>query len=289
MPITSELYKMLIYEKGAFFKPHTDTEKIPGMFGTMVICLGSEHEGGDVIVKHQGKTIVLESFDGAVLCWYSDVSHEVRPVTSGYRLVLTYNLAIAHAPLQPPTASLLTSGARQLRHTLRRYLENHRDRADEPDKLYYLLDHMYTEANISLKALKARDLLVAQTLASIGEEIGLDIFLTILEKSEIGIVEEDDYHSRWGWRGRDEEDEDAGEGEEEDEGWHSLDEILDSDYQIKKLVDLDGQVVRTEIDIKEDVLMRSLIQDYDDPFENATRSESSYNGYMGNSGPEATH
>lgn len=59
---------MLIYEKGAFFKAHTDTEKIPGMFGTMVICLDSAHEGGDVIVKHQGKTKVLESFDGAVLC-----------------------------------------------------------------------------------------------------------------------------------------------------------------------------------------------------------------------------
>jgi len=130
---------------------------------------------------------------------------------------------------------------------------------------------------------------VARTLASIGEEIGLDIFLAILEKSEIGTVEEDDYHSRWGWRGRDEEDEDAGEGEKEDESWHSLDEILDSGYQIKKLVDLDGQVVRTEIDIKEDVLMWSLIQDYGDPFENAARGESSYNGYMGNSGPEATH
>lgn len=31
-PVTAELYKMLLYEEGALFKPHTDTEKIPGMF-----------------------------------------------------------------------------------------------------------------------------------------------------------------------------------------------------------------------------------------------------------------
>lgn len=31
------------------------TEKIPGMFGTLVICLPSPHEGGDVILKHGGQ------------------------------------------------------------------------------------------------------------------------------------------------------------------------------------------------------------------------------------------
>lgn len=31
-PVTAELYKMLLYEKDAPFKPHTDTEKILGMF-----------------------------------------------------------------------------------------------------------------------------------------------------------------------------------------------------------------------------------------------------------------
>ena len=44
-PITAELYKMLIYERGALFKAHTDTEKIPGMFGTLVICLRQNSQG----------------------------------------------------------------------------------------------------------------------------------------------------------------------------------------------------------------------------------------------------
>ncbi|KAJ4415806.1 hypothetical protein N0V85_002571, partial [Neurospora sp. IMI 360204] len=45
-PIRAEIYKMLIYERGALFKSHTDTEKIPGMFGTLVVSLPSAHTGG---------------------------------------------------------------------------------------------------------------------------------------------------------------------------------------------------------------------------------------------------
>ena len=31
-----EPYKLLLYEEGVFFKAHRDTEKTPGMFGTLV-------------------------------------------------------------------------------------------------------------------------------------------------------------------------------------------------------------------------------------------------------------
>ena len=52
--VRAELYKMLLYEKGAMFKPHADSEKTPGMFGTLVISLTSDHTGG-TIVFHQNK------------------------------------------------------------------------------------------------------------------------------------------------------------------------------------------------------------------------------------------
>ncbi|KAM5347057.1 hypothetical protein ACJ41O_010062 [Fusarium nematophilum] len=44
--VRAELYKNLLYEPGAMFKAQKDTEKAPGMFGTLVICLPSEHTGG---------------------------------------------------------------------------------------------------------------------------------------------------------------------------------------------------------------------------------------------------
>ena len=34
--VEAHLYKLLLYEPGGFFKSHRDTEKEPGMFGTMV-------------------------------------------------------------------------------------------------------------------------------------------------------------------------------------------------------------------------------------------------------------
>ncbi len=50
--VTAELYKPLIYEKGSFFAPHRDTEKVEGMFATLVVCLPSRHQGGTLIVSH---------------------------------------------------------------------------------------------------------------------------------------------------------------------------------------------------------------------------------------------
>ncbi|KIH86389.1 hypothetical protein SPBR_08095 [Sporothrix brasiliensis 5110] len=115
--LRAEPYKMLLYEKGAHFKAHTDSPKIPGMFATLVIVLPSEHEGGDLILKHRHTKKTFKSSHATnktgigFMSWYTDVQHEVEPVTSGYRWVLTYNLALeSGAPSIPqhvPTASAL--------------------------------------------------------------------------------------------------------------------------------------------------------------------------------------
>lgn len=39
------------YLDGACMLRHGSTEKVPGMFGTLVVCLPSPHEGGDVNAK----------------------------------------------------------------------------------------------------------------------------------------------------------------------------------------------------------------------------------------------
>jgi hypothetical protein len=44
--VSAELYKLLVYDKGSFFKAHRDTEKVDGMFGTLVVVLPSSHRGG---------------------------------------------------------------------------------------------------------------------------------------------------------------------------------------------------------------------------------------------------
>jgi predicted 2-oxoglutarate/Fe(II)-dependent dioxygenase YbiX len=95
--VVAEPYKVVLYQEGASFKPYQDSEKTPGMFGTLVISLPSEHYGGSVILKHQKDEYLLDSaktsaFGTSYAGWYSDIFHEVTKVAKGYRLVLTYNL-----------------------------------------------------------------------------------------------------------------------------------------------------------------------------------------------------
>jgi 2OG-Fe(II) oxygenase superfamily len=96
-PVSADLYKLLIYDKGSFFVSHRDTEKAPGMFATLVVALPSLASGGELVVRHKGREVKLdlasdETSEMAFAAFYADCVHEVLPVTSGYRATLIYNL-----------------------------------------------------------------------------------------------------------------------------------------------------------------------------------------------------
>ena len=59
--VKANLYKLLLYEEGALFKPHKDTEKESGMFGTLVIHLPSAYTGGALVASHCGQSRKLEA------------------------------------------------------------------------------------------------------------------------------------------------------------------------------------------------------------------------------------
>ncbi|EXL79795.1 hypothetical protein FOPG_06532 [Fusarium oxysporum f. sp. conglutinans race 2 54008] len=276
-PIRAELYKMLLYEKGAMFKAHTDTEKIPGMFGTLVVSLPSPHTGGDVVLKHCGEKAKYSSSKQEASCaaWYSDVHHEVLPVTSGYRWVLTYNLAIDQS-LPRPSAALKRSELRPLRHCIRRWLARDPSSRENPF-VYHVLDHEYTEDNISYRALKGPDIARVAALRQACEGLPVTIFLALLEKEDRGNVEFDPSDLQYNYRGA------TGEYDDEDDGeFHYLDEVLETDYRLKTVRDLQGKVVAGQMAIDD--------KNITDPcaFEDMSPREEDYEGYMGNYGPQAT-
>jgi predicted 2-oxoglutarate/Fe(II)-dependent dioxygenase YbiX len=85
--VSAELYKLLVYDEGGFFKAHRDTEKAEGMFGTLVLVLPSAHRGGELVIRHAGREVVvdLSATDPAELAFvafYADCEHEVRPVSA---------------------------------------------------------------------------------------------------------------------------------------------------------------------------------------------------------------
>ena len=67
--IRAELYKMLLYREGAMFKRHSDSEEVPGIFGTLVISLPSAHWDGAVVVSRNGQRYSLKTHDHECLAW----------------------------------------------------------------------------------------------------------------------------------------------------------------------------------------------------------------------------
>ncbi|KAL5482433.1 hypothetical protein ACEPAI_9027 [Sanghuangporus weigelae] len=101
-PIKAELYKLNVYDKDSFFKPHKDTPRSTAMFGSLVIVFPTPHEGGALTLRHKGKEWTFDSAkeigttkNMGYITFFSDVEHEVTLVKSGFRVTLTYNLYYA--------------------------------------------------------------------------------------------------------------------------------------------------------------------------------------------------
>ncbi|TFK66429.1 hypothetical protein BDN72DRAFT_799984 [Pluteus cervinus] len=112
-----ELYKLNVYEKDSFFKPHTDTPRAENMFGSLVITFPTPHVGGALVLRHNGdewavdSSSILSQQSKPSICFiafYSDVEHEVLPLQSGHRVTLTYNLYIEKSKLYSEIPQLPT-------------------------------------------------------------------------------------------------------------------------------------------------------------------------------------
>ncbi|PRW20980.1 hypothetical protein C2E21_8410 [Chlorella sorokiniana] len=170
--VEAQLHKLLIYEPGSFFKPHRDSEKADGMFATLSILLPSVYEGGELQIRHNQWQAELdlaeESAQGACFtAFYADCEHEVLPLRSGHRVVLTYNLVWAGE--DPPPAPPV------LEEAVNRVIELAQEWEEEelpPDRMCFLFEHRYTEASLrqhGIAALKGRDREAAQMLVAVCE------------------------------------------------------------------------------------------------------------------------
>ena len=98
--IRAEPYKLNIYTTGGHFKLHVDTPRSTAMFGSLVVCLPSRFSGGQLVTRHGGNKICYDwsSAPDKPPCYpewaafYSDVEHEILPVTEGHRVTMTFNL-----------------------------------------------------------------------------------------------------------------------------------------------------------------------------------------------------
>ncbi len=174
--LEAHLYDLLLYEKGGFFLPHRDGEKLDRMVATLVVVLPSPYEGGELIVRHDGQEQSIDfggdtpsPFQIHYAAFYADCEHEVRPLKKGYRLALVYNLTLAapktKSKTKTKTKATLTA-PRTSEHInaivplLRQWAEiqtKAKGQENAGEKLVITLDHQYTRDGLTWDALKGTD------------------------------------------------------------------------------------------------------------------------------------
>ncbi len=189
----ADLYKLLVYRRGGFFAEHRDTEKIPGMVGTLSLSLPAAGSGGEIVVRHRERETVFdtaasEPSELAFTALYADCLHEVKPVTAGHRVSLVFNLVLdsaEHGPGAPDYSDLAGPVAQ--------CLAEWRDEG-EASKVVWLLDHEYSEEGLSFQTLKNTDAAVARVLGEAADRADCELHAAVLKIDEFGTPD-----FEWGW------------------------------------------------------------------------------------------
>lgn len=263
--LNAKLYKLLVYQPGGFFVAHRDTEKAGGMVATLSVTLPAPGVGGELVVRHRDQE---ETFDMstnepselAFAAFYADCLHEVKPVTSGHRVSLVFNLFLrsGNGKFQkaPDYAELVAPVAE--------YLAAWRDR-DETGKLVWLLEHEYSEEGLSFDTLKNTDAAVAQVLAEAAEKADCAMYAAVLSIEEYGDPVIEAGYGDWGW---------------EAEASTTMENVHDRSEVLKGWIAQDGSCPPFgELSLKDGELIPWGILDDADPHEETLED------YMGNYGP----
>ncbi len=289
--LAAHLYKLLLYEPGSFFRPHRDGEKLDRMVATLVIALPSEHKGGELVVRHEGREQTVDfsptsRFTTQFAAFYADCDHEIRPVTAGFRLALVYNLTLEKSKraIGAPTSHKQIAAAAGLLGAWIREKPAERDAnsGPRPPMLAVLLDHQYSQAGLTRSALKGVDRARADVLFAAAREAGCDASLALVTYWESGSAEPSDDHGYGYGRGRrysryndesDDEFDDTGGGE------HEMGEVFDSSLLAENFSDADenslafGQIYLTDEEIVAN-----------EPLGEGEPSREDFEGYTGNAG-----
>jgi len=264
--ICASLYKLLIYKEGDFFLPHKDSEKEKGMFGTLLIGLPAKHTGGEFIIrfKEQEESILfsdkIDQYEMPYIAFFSDCEHEVKKVTSGFRVCLAYNLIQLDKTL-PIKSSSFNDQTNQLTALLNNCSDNF---SNKP--LAILLDHQYTPANFSYDFLKRSDAPKAEMILKATEKAGYYGQLGLVTSYLMGDLEDDGDYDYYGNRY-------SSSGEDGTMGEEIYEDSIEIQHWVKGVTPDLGT-----ISIEEDDIITNTVLNDGDP------TEKEEEGFTGNAG-----
>lgn len=239
--VRADLHKVLLCEGCGSPSTEYDSYAVSGKFATLVIVLPSEHEGGEAVVRlgNQKRTLSItepREFSYSYMAWYADADCSVEPVSSGYRLVLTYNLIHQTGDIKAVrSSSVLNDNRATIDNALEAWKTRLGDDETTTDMLIHLFEDEYQQGKLGLQALEGSDQVQSLRLNEACQEHGFSMFLGQLVHT----------NRRNGYEEEDEEDQDQ-----------------DQDWTLAKLFTLEGVCIAETFDVEQD----SIIQDQ--PFEN---------------------
>jgi hypothetical protein len=274
--IEANRYKLLLYEEGDFFLPHKDTEKEKDMFGSLIIGLPSKHKGGELIIEF-GNEKEIANFENDFCvnyaAFYADCDHEIKPLISGYRICLAYNLIQKKKTQKINPPSLYLSAEK-----LAKILVEH-EQKKELKPYIILLSHQYTPENFSKENLKLDDRSKVETLILAAEKAGFYSKMCLVTSYLEGTPEFEHYDYRYRSRN---DDDDEDERDEDDDDDAEMGEVHEETLSIEHWVE-DKFPKFNNIEFEEEDLITSFQLNEDEPI----IKEST--GYMGNYGPDLMH
>ena len=135
--------------------------------------------------------------------------------------------------------------------------------AELPDFLLFQFEHEYTDNHLKIDSLKDLDKVRADYLRKTCHPNNIGLYLSNMKKSVVGICE----------------------GDEED---HVIEEVIEEKIELKRMFDLDGNVIAQDIAVNEyDIVAEVPYERYEYPYERSCDYED-YEEYTGNAGPSTT-
>ena len=169
------------------------------MFGSLVVVLPTLHEGGQFVLRQGEKEWTLDftnKFASATepsvcfVAFFGDTEHEVLPVTSGYRVTLTYNLY--HKPIHPSTSSIPTPFQVKLKQAL---VDLVNDKSTLPNGGYLgfglVHEYVHTGRNLLdplLGQLKGSDRALADVCDELGLRYSFRLFYRGITDSQVNLI-----------------------------------------------------------------------------------------------------
>lgn len=158
------------------------TEKAPGMFATLVIILPSEFTGGEIHLSHSDKNMIFDNskdsaFETTSIAWYTDVTHEVKEITSGYRLALSYHLINTSPGISPPHLPSDHSSLQHLREIFSRWSNNKYPLLKVNQAVAYAFTHEYSNASFQEAIFKGEDQRIASIIKHVGDMEGVLVLM----------------------------------------------------------------------------------------------------------------